>query len=203
MVENQNQANVNNEDEFLEPESGVVKDTENDSDNTQSENLDLTAENRDCEQSVESLKKKIVELEAVAADNWDKAVRAMSDLENIRRRAERDVSKAHKFAIENFVKSLLPVMDSLEQACEADIDDVKDSKEGLELTLKLFTDTLNKNGVEILEPKGEEFDPTLHEAMSTQKDLNSKPGTVLTVFQKGYQLSGRVIRPARVIVAAK
>lgn len=153
----------------------------------------------------EALQKQLTEAEAKAHDNWEKAVRATAEMENIRRRAERDVENAHKFGEEKLIKSLLPVVDSLEQALQAAGNEADDAslamKQGLELTMKLFVDTLEKAQVKQLDPQGEAFDPQQHEAMSMQPAGDAKPGTVLVVFQKGYTLNERVIRPARVIVA--
>ncbi len=152
---------------------------------------------------VRALKATINKLEAKVASHWDKALRATSELDNMRRRAERDVAKAHKFANEDFMRSLLPIMDSLEQAANIEEGDQTHLKEGLELTIKLFTDTLTKHKVVILDPVGKPFDPKLHEAMTMHPSDELEPGMVISVFQKGYQLADRVIRPARVIVSSE
>lgn len=152
----------------------------------------------------QQLEDKLTAAEQQAHDNWDKAMRAMSELDNARKRAARDVENAHKFALEKFSKELLPIVDSLEQAMQASSDEqdnVKQVMEGIELTHKLFLDVLIKFNIQQLDPVGEAFDPNLHEAMSMQENDEVKPGTVLVVFQKGYTLNERVIRPARVIVA--
>lgn len=161
------------------------------------ENVTIIEGNKDLP-SVDELQEELAKITAKAEDNWDKALRAASDLENYRKRAERDIEKAHKFAIEKFVKSLLPVIDSLEQA--ANIDD-NEASEGLQLTLKLFLDTLSKNQVKEINPDGEAFDPSLHEAMSMIPQEGIEPGMIVSVFQKGYLLGDRVIRPARVVVS--
>ena len=153
----------------------------------------------------ETLQKKLTDSELKAHDNWEKAVRATAEVDNIRRRAERDVASAHKYGSEKFITSLLPVIDSLEQALQA-AEQVADEsntaiKEGIELTLKLFGDALSKANVVRLDPVGEAFDPNQHEAMSMQDAPDAEPNSVLMVFQKGYVLNGRVIRPARVVVA--
>ncbi len=135
-------------------------------------------------------------------ENWEKATRAMAELENVRRRAEKDIASAHKFGVEKFVNGLLPVVDSLEQAFQlVDKENNPNMYEGLDLTLKLFLDVLAKNGVEQINPLGEMFNPELHEAMSMQQVADAKPNTVIVVFQKGYKLNDRVIRAARVVVA--
>jgi molecular chaperone GrpE len=153
----------------------------------------------------EALQKQLTEAEAKAHENWEKAVRATAEMENIRRRAERDVENAHKFGEEKLIKSLLPIMDSLEQALQAaetaSGEGLDSMKQGIELTIKLFIDTLEKAKVTQIDPVGDTFDPQRHEAMSMQETPDAKSGTVLMVFQKGYALNERVIRPARVIVA--
>ena len=123
----------------------------------------------------------------------------------MRRRCEADVEKAHKFALEKFAASLLPVMDNLERALAAvpdsAADQVKGLCEGVELTLKSFLETLGKFNVVQLNPLGEPFDPQMHQAITTVNNPNVVPNTVIDVMQKGYSLHGRVIRPAMVVVA--
>ncbi|GGI89549.1 nucleotide exchange factor GrpE [Legionella impletisoli] len=152
--------------------------------------------------SYKELEEKLTLAEQQAHEHWEKSVKALAELENVRRRAERDVENAHRYGLEKFVDSLIPVVDSLEQALQL-AEQEKDSAmhEGLELTMKLFLDVLRKHGVEQLNPQGEPFDPQLHEAMSMQQSEDAKPNTVLAVFQRGYKLNDRVVRPARVIVA--
>lgn len=142
---------------------------------------------------------------AALAEQHDMVLRAQAEVQNMRRRCEQDVEKAHKFALEKFGTELLPVMDNLERALQAvtnaDDESVKALYEGVELTLKGFTETLSKNNIEQLDPQGEPFDPQQHEAMSIVENDDVEANTVLTVVQKGYLLNGRVIRPAMVIVA--
>lgn len=146
----------------------------------------------------------IAELQQKVEENWDKYVRAAAELENVRKRAARDVEKAHKFAIERFAADLLAVCDSLEMALAAEGDLTVDSlREGSVATLKLLNSVLGRFNVEALDPHGEPFDPELHEAMTMQPSTEAEPGTVTTVFQKGYALNGRLLRPARVVVAAE
>lgn len=152
--------------------------------------------------SYEELEEKLTLAEQQAHENWEKAVRAQAELENVRRRAEREVTNAHRYSLEKFVDALLPVVDSMEHALQSANEQADAAtKEGLELTLKLFLDVLQKFNVEQLNPEGLVFDPKLHEAMSMQETSEVPQNTVLTVFQKGYKLYDRVIRPARVIVA--
>lgn len=148
------------------------------------------------------LEEKLTLAEQLAHENWEKAVRAMAELDNVRRRSDREVTNAHRYGLEKFILSLLPVMDSLEQALQlAEKHHDKGMHEGLELTMKLFLDVLRKHEVHQMDPMGEVFDPALHEAMTLQASPEAKANTILTVFQKGYLLNDRVIRPARVIVA--
>lgn len=140
--------------------------------------------------------------EKKAHENWEKAVRALAELENVRRRAERDVEHAHRYGLEKILKALIPVVDSLEQALEAGSQEVHGSMyEGLVLTLNMFIQVLEKHEVKRLDPVGQPFNPQEHEAMSMSPSTDVPPNTVLVVFQKGYKLHDRVVRPARVIVS--
>jgi molecular chaperone GrpE len=148
------------------------------------------------------LEEKLTLAEQTSHENWEKAVRAMAELDNVRRRSEREVTNAHRYGAEKLISSLLPVYDSLEQAMQlAFQQEDKGLHEGLVLTMKLFTDALSKCDVTFVDPTGEMFDPQQHEAMSILPSADVAPNTVLTVFQKGCVLNDRVIRPARVIVA--
>ncbi|MDX1403653.1 MAG: nucleotide exchange factor GrpE [Woeseiaceae bacterium] len=139
-----------------------------------------------------------------ADENWQKYLRTAAELENVRKRAARDVEHAHKFALERFAGELLAVLDSLE-ACQAAGEEAGASTlfEGNEATLKQLLAVLERFGIEELDPQGEPFDPALHEAMTVQPSETVEPGSVITVFQKGYALNGRLLRPARVVVAAE
>lgn len=135
----------------------------------------------------------------------DQVLRAQAETQNARRRAEQDVEKARKFALNKFVEDLLPVADNLERAITAgDADDEaqKAVLEGVELTLKSLVDTLKKYNVEAINPEGEPFDPELHQAMSMVPNPDVEPNTVMNVFQKGYTLNGRLVRPAMVVVSS-
>jgi molecular chaperone GrpE len=146
----------------------------------------------------------IAELKAQAEENWDKYLRASAELENVRKRAARDVENAHKFALERFCTELLAVKDSLEMGVAAgEKADLQSLLEGKEATLKLLAATMERFGVAELNPEGEPFDPKEHEAMTVQPSSDVEPGSVLMVFQKGYALNGRLLRPARVVVASE
>ncbi|MGH1487669.1 MAG: nucleotide exchange factor GrpE [Cellvibrionaceae bacterium] len=135
----------------------------------------------------------------------EQALRAKAEVQNARRRAEQDVEKARKFALEKFVGELLPVADNLERAIAAGDTENESQKavlEGVGLTHKSLLDTLKKFQVEAIDPEGEPFDPQLHQAMSMVPSPDVEPNTVLNVFQKGYTLYGRLVRPAMVVVSS-
>jgi len=147
---------------------------------------------------------RIQELEEQLAAAKDQSLRAVADLQNVRRRAEQDVEKAHKFALEKFAGDLLPVIDSLERGLElssADDEAIKPMREGIELTLKMFHDTLKRYNLEPVDPHGEPFNAEHHQAMAMQESADAEPNSVLKVFQKGYLLNGRLLRPAMVVVS--
>ena len=149
-----------------------------------------------------ALEEQLTLAEQKAHENWEKSVRALAELDNVRRRMEREVANAHKYGAEKLISALLPIMDSLEQALQlADKSGDAAMHEGLDLTMKLFTDVLQKFAVTVLDPMREIFDPQQHEAMAMQPAPDVAPNTVIAVFQKGYKLNDRVIRPARVVVA--
>ena len=130
-------------------------------------------------------------------------LRSQADLQNSRRRAERDIENAHKYAIEKFIKDLLAVLDSMDRALElaATTDGFDTSMlEGTQMTHKLLLDTVSRHGVEAIDPVGEPFDPQQHQAMSMMESEDQEPNTVKAVMQKGYKLEGRVIRAAMVVV---
>jgi len=146
----------------------------------------------------------VEELEQSLAEAKDQALRAAAEAQNVRRRAEQEAEKARKFALEKFVKELLPVVDSLEKALESMQDDASEAhREGVSMTLKMQLDVLSKFGVESIEPQGEPFDPQVHEAMAMVPNPELDPNTVMDVIQKGYLLNGRLVRPAMVVVSQK
>jgi len=155
----------------------------------------------EAEQSPEEI---IAGLEAEVAEARDSVLRAHADAQNAMRRAEQDVEKARKFALESFARELLPVVDNLERALEAASGDdaaVKAIAEGVDLTLKSFQGALGKFHIEALDPAGEPFDPNLHQAMSMVENAEVEPNTVIAVMMKGYTLNGRLLRPAMVMVS--
>lgn len=153
--------------------------------------------------TIAKLEAALEEAKAKAAENMDIALRTKAEAENIRRRSENDVINARKYAIEKFASELLAVVDSIEQGLQTSVDteEAKAIQEGMELTLKMTLSTLEKFGIEQLNPIEEVFDPQLHEAMTMVPSPAHESNTIIDVFQKGYSLNGRLIRPARVVVA--
>lgn len=143
----------------------------------------------------------LAEAEAKIAELQESFLRAKAETENVRRRAQEDVAKAHKFAIESFAEHLLPVIDSLEAAVAHSSDDLQKVREGVELTLRQLTGALEKGRVVALNPVGEKFDPHRHQAIS-MVPADQEPNTVVAVLQKGFVIADRVLRPALVTVAA-
>ncbi len=157
------------------------------------------------DETPEDLEAALDEARRKADDYWDQLLHARADLTNMQRRAERELANAHKYALDRFVRELLPVHDSLElglkAASEPDSDPEK-IREGIELTLRMLIEVLDKFGVKVVDPQGEPFDPALHEAMTTQPAPDLPPNTVVNVFQKGFVLNDRLVRPASVVVSA-
>ncbi|MBA1204958.1 nucleotide exchange factor GrpE [Pseudomonas capeferrum] len=156
------------------------------------------------EAGAQDLGARVQVLEEQLAAAQDQSLRTAADLQNVRRRAEQDVEKAHKFALEKFAGDLLPVIDSLERGLElsdAEDEKIKPMREGIELTLKMFHDTLKRYNLEAIDPHGEPFNAEHHQAMAMQESAEVEPNSVLKVFQKGYLLNGRLLRPAMVVVS--
>lgn len=165
----------------------------------------------DVDSEVTAEQARIAELEAqleaaqqTSLEERERAVRAVAEMENLRRRAAQDVEKAHKFALEKFAAELLPVLDNLERAIELadkESEALKPMIEGVELTLKSMQSSVAKFGLVALDPQNQPFDPNAHQAMSMIENAELAPNTVIAVMQKGYELNGRVIRPAMVMVS--
>jgi molecular chaperone GrpE len=185
--------------------SGTPKKADSDRDQTQSAASSTDQSAADPSGMTGSTEEQaLADLKALADENWDKYVRALAELDNVRKRAQRDVDNARKFALERFASDLLGVRDSLELGLvSADQSDVASIREGCAATLKLLTSTMEQFGITEIDPRGEQFDPQLHEAITMQPSADMAPGSILTVFQKGYTLNGRLLRPARVVVSAE
>ena len=156
------------------------------------------------EGSVEALKAQLAAAEEKAAKNWDSYLRGIAELENQRKRAQRDLESALKYGAEKLLNDLLPVKDSLEMALAsvADKPETAGLRTGVDMTLRLFATALERQGVTEVNPaKGDAFDPEWHEAMATQETAEVPADRVVATVQKGYKLNGRLLRPARVLVA--
>ncbi len=156
------------------------------------------------EQDPQALHALLTDARSKADEHWDQCLRLQADIENLRKRRERDVANAHKFALEKFAIDLLPVRDSLEMGLAAaqDSADAAQLREGSELTLKMLTSAMEKYNIKEVKALNEPFNPEYHEAMSMQERDDVPPNTVVTVVQKGYLLNDRLIRPAMVIVSS-
>jgi len=151
---------------------------------------------------LERLQQALSESEERAKSHWEQYLRAVADLDNVRKRAQRDIESANRYGLEKIAQELLPVRDSLELAVQnAARSDVQHLVAGQQATLALLARALEKFGVRVIDPQGEPFDPEQHEAMMTQESATAEPNSVLQVVQPGYELNGRLLRPARVIVA--
>ncbi len=154
--------------------------------------------------SIEELQKQLKLANQKAEENWDKVVRSQAEMDNLKRRTQKDLENAHKYGLEKFAKELLSVIDSLElgiQASTSDAPEVVSLREGSELTIKQFESVFAKFNIEAIDPLGQPFNPELHQAMTMQPSADVEPNTVINVFQKGYVLNGRLIRPAMVVVS--
>jgi molecular chaperone GrpE len=152
----------------------------------------------------EDLNRLLEDARAKADEHWDHLLRVRAEMENLKKRHDRELENAHKYALDNFVRELLQVWDSLElghSAAQEENTDVAKLREGTELTLKLFSDVMEKFGVEPVDPQGDPFNPEFHQAMSMQPRADMPPNHVATVVQRGYLLNGRLVRPALVIVS--
>ena len=174
-------------------------------DGTGANGVDPSASGAEAEGDEEpSLEARLLAAEALAAAHWDRLVRLQAEMENQRKRAQRDVGNARKFALEGIAQDLLPVKDSLElglRAAGGEGASLENLVEGSELTLKMFSQLLEKHAIVEIDPEGEKFDPEFHQAMSMQAVEGVAPNTVTGVMQKGYTLNDRLIRPALVMVS--
>ncbi len=152
----------------------------------------------------ESMEQQLLKAQDTIKDYWDQMMRLRAEIDNNRKRAERDVENAHKYALKSFVENLLPVIDSMEMgqtAATADNATLESIREGAELTIGMFVQVLERNGLEQVDPLGEKFDPERHQAISMIDVDSAESNTVVEVMQKGFLLNDRLVRPAMVVVA--
>ena len=167
--------------------------------------IETTAEgNKEDDAGEVSVEQQLEQAQATIKDYWDQMMRLRAEMENNRKRAERDVENAHKYSLKNFAEALLPVVDSMEMgmnAAEAENASLESIREGSELTMNMFIQVLEKQGLTQIDPMGEKFDPEQHQAISMVEDEKAESNTVINVMQKGFLLNERLVRPAMVIVA--
>jgi len=179
-------------------------DTEIGTDNVDSIDEQPELELTEHEPTIDELKQELAEAKQAVQDNWDKSVRIQAEMENLKRRTQKDLEDARKYALTSFAKELLPVMDSLilgMQAATGESEEVIKFREGSELTLKQLEAAFARFNIIEINPVGEPFNAEQHQAMVMQVVEGAEPNTVVTVFQKGYLLNGRLLRPAMVVVA--
>ena len=184
MSQSKDEAMSNSEDQ-------LQNETETDQENVGQSDTD--------EVSIEEMRAELEKLQEKADQNWDTVLRMKAEAENQRRRTDKQVEDAHKYAVQKFVGELLPVADSLEMGMAAE-GDIEKIREGMNLTMNVFNKALEKFAVESVDPLGEKFDPELHQAMAMQPSDEYEEGHVSAVMQKGYTLNGRLVRPAMVMV---
>jgi molecular chaperone GrpE len=156
------------------------------------------------ESAPDLLRQQLEQASRRADEHWDKLLRVQAEMDNLRRRAEKDLQQAHKFALEKFARELLPVVDSIELGMLAATGDSAETtrlREGTELTLRLFLGVLEKFGATPVNPLGQKFNPEQHQAVGMEPSAETEPNTVLKVFQKGWLLNERLLRPAMVVIA--
>ena len=199
------QSNENINEEGLTPEEIAAQEIIDQAEEQVETQFDAAASNISEEQEkINELELALAAAQATVADQKDSVVRAKAEVDNVRRRSAQDVEKARKFALEKFSAELLPVVDNLERAIasvNAEDDAQKAIAEGVELTLQSFLSALDKFGVKAVDPQDQPFNPELHQAMSMQEVEGVEPNTVIAVMQKGYELNGRLVRPAMVMVS--
>ena len=180
---------MNNEEDRSQNE--IDNEIETDQENVEQSDAD--------EVSIEEMRAELEKLQEKADQNWDTVLRMKAEAENQRRRSDKQVEDAHKYAVQKFVGELLPVADSLEMGMAAE-GNIEQIREGMNLTMNVLNKALEKFAVESVEPLGEKFDPEFHQAMAMQPSEEYEEGHVSAVMQKGYTLSGRLVRPAMVMV---
>ncbi len=174
---------------------------------TQDENIDQDIPEDDepvlesPEKNADSLEAQLEIAQKKASDNWELYLRSKAEIDNLRRRNQIDLEKAHKYGTEKLINELLPVIDSMEMGLAAEGASVESMREGMELTMNMLNTMMQKVGLEAIDPMNEAFDPDKHQAMSMQPSADVAPNTVIGVMQKGYSLNDRLIRPAMVMVS--
>ncbi|MEE8365949.1 MAG: nucleotide exchange factor GrpE [Gammaproteobacteria bacterium] len=196
MSSEQDQIEENEKDVIAEPDKVV--------DETPGKNSAESDSEKEAEEAEGNIELELEKAQEKIKNYWDQILRLKAEIENNRKRAERDIESAHKYALKNFVEALLPIIDSMEMsqaAADAENASLESFREGVDLTMNMFIQMLEKQGLVQLDPQGEKFDPEQHQAISMKKDKKAKSNTVIEVMQKGFLLNDRLVRPAMVIVA--
>jgi len=153
------------------------------------------------QKNADSLEAQLETAQAKASENWDQFLRTRAEMDNLRRRHQKDIENAHKYGVEKLVTELLPVIDSMDLGLAVEDASVESLREGMELTMDILKKMMDKLGIDEINPLNEKFNPELHQAMSMQPSADAEPNTVIAVMQKGYSLNDRLIRPAMVMVS--
>ena len=177
------------------------KDMTGEDQNQHDSEAEMLEEEQALNRAEEDLVEQIRVAQEKAEENWELLLRTRAEMENLRRRTQKDLENAHKYGIEKFVSELLPIMDSMDLGLAAEDASAESLREGMELTIKMVQQMFEKFNIEQIYPQGEKFDPELHQAMSMQPSDEVEPNTVIAVMQKGYLLNGRLVRPAMVMVS--
>jgi molecular chaperone GrpE len=172
-------------------------------DNLEAMEEDLAYDEKAIVESEDQLLEQLKEAEKKAEENWELLLRTKAEMENLRRRTEKDLENAHKYGMEKFVSEMLPVKDSMELGLAAEDATVESLHEGMKLTMNMFNTAFEKLDVKEINPENELFNPELHQAMTMQATDDVEPNTVIAVMQKGYSLNDRLVRPAMVVVSKK
>ena len=175
--------------------------TTNNDELEQDEFVDDEAQLESPEKNADSLEAQLEDAQKKASDNWDMFLRSKAEIDNLRRRNQLDLEKAHKYGVEKLVNELLPVIDSMGMGLAAQDASAESMREGMELTMNMLKTMMEKLGIEVIDPMNETFDPDKHQAMTMQPSADVEPNTVIAVMQKGYMLNERLIRPAMVMVS--
>lgn len=159
------------------------------------------AEEASLDQAEEALIAQLKEAEEKAEENWELLLRTKAEMENLRKRTQKDLENAHKYGLEKFISELLPVVDSMQLGLAAEEATIESLREGMTLTMNMVSQMFEKFNIEVVDPINQKFDPEFHQAMSMQPSGDVEPNTVIAVMQKGYKLNDRLIRPAMVMVS--
>ncbi|MCZ6470228.1 MAG: nucleotide exchange factor GrpE [Gammaproteobacteria bacterium] len=187
--------------------AGAKPDQESNHDPESATSVEITADaaaESETENGEESVEQQLDRAQSTIKDYWDQIMRLKAEIENNQKRAARDIENAHKFVLRNFAESLLPIVDSMEmgqQVAKAENANLETIVEGAQMTMDMFIQVLEKNGLQQLDPVGEKFDPEQHQAISMIEAEDAESNTVVSVMQKGFLLNDRLVRPAMVVVA--